>query len=202
MKNVLSYSLMLEAPMQHLNNPTIQSSRFAKCMILLMTIASAVIAISPLAIALPEDSQQPIHISSDSAIRDDKRGLTIYEGDVDITQGTLNIRADKVTIYSDAKQVTKMIALGKPARFKQKPEPEKGDVIAKADTIEYRVTKKIITLTDNASLDQDGSKITGDKIDYDINAARIEAAGSSQPENGNGRVNVVIPPAPSQNTPE
>ncbi len=189
--------------MQHLNDSTMQSSRFTKCLTLLITIASITIATSPLAIALPEDSQQPIHISSDSAIRDDKRGLTIYEGDVDITQGTLNIRADKVTIYSDAKQVTKMIALGKPARFKQKPEPEKGDVIAKADTIEYRVTKKIITLTDNASLDQDGSKITGDKIDYDINAARIEAAGSEQPESGNGRVNVVIPPATtSQDTPQ
>ncbi|MGH1440995.1 MAG: lipopolysaccharide transport periplasmic protein LptA [Cellvibrionaceae bacterium] len=151
--------------------------------------------------SLPEDSQQPILISSNSAVKDDKRGLTIYKGDVDIKQGSLNIKADKVTIYSVSEEVTKIIAEGQPASFKQKPEPNKGDVLAKANTIEYRVLQKKITLTEDASLDQDGSSITGNKINYDITAARIEAAGNKQEGDNGGRVNVVIPP-PTQTPPQ
>ncbi|MFT6388223.1 MAG: lipopolysaccharide export system protein LptA [Cellvibrionaceae bacterium] len=161
---------------------------------------STSILISPLSVSLSEDSQQPILISSNSAIKDDKRGLTVYQGDVDIKQGSLNIKADKVTIYVVAKEVTKIIAEGKPASFKQQPEPDKGDLLAKANTIEYRVAQKKITLTTDASLDQDGSSITSDKINYDMVSARIEAAGNTDSNGENGRVNVVMPP-PNQDKP-
>lgn len=165
-----------------------------------LTFSVAMLLISPLSFSLPEDSQKPILISSNSAIKDDKLGLTIYQGDVDIKQGSLNIKADKVTIYSVAEEVTKIVAEGKPASFKQQPEINKGDVLAKANTIEYRVSQKKITLTTEASLDQDGSSISGDKINYDMQAARIEAAGNTKSNGEDGRINVVIPP-PSQDKP-
>jgi len=168
-----------------------------RLMLLFLYTAMGLVSLS--AYSLPEDSQQPILISSNSAIKDDKRGLTIYQGDVDIKQGSLNIKADKVTIYSASEEVTKIVAEGQPASFKQKPELNKGDVLAKANTIEYRVSQKKITLTKDASLDQDGSSITGNKINYDMEAARIEAAGSKEEGGDNGRVNVVIEP-PAQTT--
>jgi lipopolysaccharide export system protein LptA len=143
----------------------------------------------PFAFALPEDSQQPISISSDSAIKDNKKGITIYEGNVDMKQGTLNIKADSVQIFIEESEVTKIIAKGNPARFKQQPDLEKGDVLARAKTIEYSINKKTIVLTESASLDQEGSTITGDVINYDIDAARVEA------DSDKGRVNVVIPAA-------
>lgn len=170
-----------------------------KTLVKLLTLSSMLL-LNSASLALPEDSQQPILISSNSAIKDDKLGLTIYQGDVDIKQGSLNIKADKVTIYIAAEEVTKIIAEGKPASFKQQPEPNKGDVLAKANTIEYRVLQKKITLMEDASLDQDGSSISGNTINYDINAARIEAAGNNEQGDENGRVNVVIP-APSQDQP-
>ncbi|MEO0444211.1 MAG: lipopolysaccharide transport periplasmic protein LptA [Pseudomonadota bacterium] len=142
--------------------------------------------------ALPEDSQQPIRIVSNSAVKDNKTGLTIYQGEVDISQGTLNIRADKVTIYSNEEQVVKIIAVGSPAQFKQKPAVDKADVLAKAKTIEYKLDSKQISLSDDASLDQDGSKITGNTIVYDVNAARVEAKSNKD----SGPVTVVIPPQP------
>ena len=162
------------------------------------TIGWALILLSASVYALPEDSQQPIHISSNSAIKDDKQGLTIYEGDVTMTQGSLKIEAEKITIYSNTDQVTKIIASGKPARFKQQPKADQGDVLASANTIEYRLLKKAITLTENASLHQDGSTITGNSISYDIDAARIEAGSTGDKSGDNIRVNVVIPPPSSK----
>jgi lipopolysaccharide export system protein LptA len=158
-------------------------------LLLVVTLALCLAIFSLKAQALPEDSQQPVRISADSAMKDNKNGLTIYTGDVDMNQGSMNIKADKVTIYIENEEITKIIAVGKPARFKQKPEPDQDNVLAKALTIEYRVTDEIITLTEEASLDQQGSIITGNKINYDINAARVEADSTES-----GRVEVVIPP--------
>ena len=138
------------------------------------------------ALALPEDSDQPIQISADSAVKDDRLGTTIYTGNVSITQGSLNILADKVTIVIVNEQATKIIATGKPARLKQQPKPDEKDVVAKANTIDYLVVEEKITLTDNASLDQEGSNIKGKIINYDIKGARAQA---------DGGVTVVIQPA-------
>lgn len=146
-------------------------------------------------VALPEDAQKPIYISADSAVKDDRKGVTVYQGDVEITQGTMNIKADKVTIYIEAEKVSQIVAIGQPATFKQQPEPERGDVLAEGKTIDYLVTQKLITLTENASLTQDdGSQIKGNRIQYDINATRAEA--TSGGKSGKDRVNVVILPAP------
>ena len=149
-------------------------------------------------LALPEDSQQPIKISADSAIRDEKQGTTIYQGNVDMTQGTLRIQADKITIYANANTIETIIAIGQPARFRQQPEPDKGDVVANANTIEYRVAQEIMTLTSNAAINQDGASISGDSIKYDIAAGRIEAGKSESGTGDSGRVNVVLPPTAPQ----
>jgi len=138
------------------------------------------------ALALPEDSNQPIEIIADSAIKDDTLGTTIYTGNVSITQGSLNILADEVTIFVVNEQATKIVATGKPAHLKQQPKPEEKDVVAKANTIDYLITEEKVTLTSNASLDQEGSNIKGKVITYDIKGAKAKA---------DGGVTVVIQPA-------
>ena len=147
---------------------------------------------APASFALPEDSQQPIVIKSNSAVRDDKLGVTIYSGNVNMEQGSMRITADTVTLHAENDNITKIIATGNEnqrASFKQQPQPNEGDVEADADTIEYQVNTDVITLLDNASLKQsDGSMISSNKIIYDANAARVEAGGQ------NGQVETVINP--------
>jgi lipopolysaccharide export system protein LptA len=48
-------------------------------------------------LALPDDREQPIHISADKALRDEKQGVTIYSGNVQMNQGSMHIEADKRT---------------------------------------------------------------------------------------------------------
>jgi lipopolysaccharide export system protein LptA len=145
-----------------------------------LLLSSLLLIASSFALALPNDANQPISIVADSAIKDDKLGLTIYEGNVSITQGSLNILADKVTVFIVAEQVSKMVAIGKPASFKQQPNVDAKDVIAKADTIDYFILDKKIILTENALLNQGGSTLTGKVINYDIDAAKAQARGGVQ----------------------
>ena len=57
------------------------------------------LALPVAALALPEDRDQPIRITADQALRDEKQGFTVYSGNVNMDQGTLHIDADKITVY-------------------------------------------------------------------------------------------------------
>ena len=138
-------------------------------------------------IALQEDSRQPVYIYSDRAQRDDKKNITVYESNVELTQGRLKILADKIIVYDKDKSISKIIATGQPAHYRQQPIDGKDYLIAKAHHIEFEFEKEHILLRGNASVYRDGSTIKSEVINYDIKSAVMNAA-------SDGRVRVVIPP--------
>lgn len=143
-------------------------------------LAALVLAWATAAPALSTDREQPIHIEADSAEADDARGVTIYKGDVVITQGTLRITGDHVTIhYDDDNDFTKMITLGNPARFRQLPDG-KEDVEAnyqraRASRMEYYKADDTIVLIGNAVYGQGGDQVAADRIEYDSRNSRMKA---------------------------
>jgi lipopolysaccharide export system protein LptA len=142
--------------------------------------------------ALPDDNEQPIRITADTAIRDEKQGFTVYSGSVRMIQGSLEIEADKITIYHASAQADKIVAEGKPAKMQQKPAVDKPLVKARAEMIEYFKNEDRVHLTRNAYITQDDSSVTGDSIDYFI-AEQLVKADSDKDTDGN-RVKVVISP--------
>ncbi len=157
----------------------------------------ALLAATP-ATALPEDRDQPIHITADKALRDEKQGFTVYQGNVKMDQGSLHIEADRITIYHVTQEADKIVAEGKPARLQQQPAPDKGPIKARAETIEYFKLEERVRLLTNAHIEQDGSIVTGDSIDYYINEQMVRA--DSDSDSGDSRVQVVIPAQAVQET--
>jgi lipopolysaccharide export system protein LptA len=86
---------------------------------------------------LPTDKAQPIHIAAQTATLDQKKGVTIYSGDVQFTQGTMLVKADVVTAHFDAQtqKIEKIHAEGSPARYQQQPEVDKGTMVIEARTV-------------------------------------------------------------------
>lgn len=144
-------------------------------------------------LALPDDRNQPIYIQSDRAERDERKGTTVYTGDVEIDQGSLHISADRVTIAMDGDQVTRIDAVGAPAKMHQKPSPEREPVYARATTIQYDVTREILTLIEKAAVTQEGSTVKGERIEYFVQEQRVKAS-SGTAESGASRVQMVIQP--------
>ena len=60
--------------------------------------------------ALDSDREQPIQIVADVAIRDEIAGETRYEGNVVLTQGSLKITADELTILHSTEDADRIIA--------------------------------------------------------------------------------------------
>ncbi len=149
------------------------------------------LAATPGAMALPDDRDQPIRIEADEALRDEKQGFTRYEGNVKMDQGSLHIEADRITVYHDQREADRIIAEGNPASLQQQPEPDKGLVKARARLIEYFKSEDRIRLSDGANIEQEGSIVTGDSIDYYITEQLVRADSDKSREDS--RVQVVIP---------
>jgi len=152
---------------------------------------------SNLSLALPDDHSQPAFINANHLESDINKGLNIYTGNVVIVQGSIRIAAERVEIFTDKNnEIEKILATSKggKAQFQQKPAPDKALVKAQSKTIDYRAKYNKIFLIDKAEFEQVGqTRLTGDKIDYDM-ATSLARASGGQTDGKKNRIQMVIQP--------
>ena len=141
---------------------------------------------------LPEDKGRPIHIEADEAVRDERTGVTVYRGNVRIRQGSLKIMAEQVTLYHINTQADKIVAVGSPAQIQQQRTLDSEPMHAEGGIIEYYKEEERVHIRENAKLEQDGSTVRSDSIEYFINQELVRA--TTDDPTTTRRVEVVIPP--------
>jgi lipopolysaccharide export system protein LptA len=147
-------------------------------------------ALPPTALGLPEDRELPIEVEADRAVRDERRGYTVYTGSVRLTQGSLVIDADKLTIFHSTASAERVVALGAPARMRQRPAADEAMIRAEALRITYLAAEERVLLEDTARVEQDGATVSGERINYLIPEQLVRADAAPDSEE---RVQVVIP---------
>jgi len=167
---------------------------------------AAILGLAPIfALALSTDREKPIVIEAAAAEVDNRTQITVYRGNVVITQGTLRITGDTVWIhYDDANTITKAISVGKPAKFRQLGDGKKDYMTADAERMEYHADQDLILLLGNARYGEGKDKIIAPRIVYDSRQGRAKAgalvdAGDSQTpatgeSNKSDRVRITIMP--------
>ena len=169
--------------------------RFVNTLPLILSLGAALG--SAAAWALPSDRDQPIRIQADSAELDDRQGVAVYRGDVIITQGTLKITGDTVTItQTNSGDIDVFTSVGNLAYYEQKPAVDKEIVKAYGRTIQYFSSNERIVLIDQAKVIQEGNTFEGEKIVYDtrrqiVNAGRATGTNVGTPR---PRIDMVIQP--------
>ncbi len=164
----------------------------------LTTLITALALHAAAAFALESDRKQPIEISADQAELDEAKGEAHYNGNVVLTQGSLLIKADTLTIKADEKnQIQRVTAVGKPAEFNQTPEEGKPPVVAKAKLIDYYVADEKLVLQQEAIVVQNESTFQGSQIQYDIRNHRMQASSAGTQKNNGERVKMILPPSSS-----
>ena len=107
-----------------------------------------------------------------------------------ITQGTLKLTADNITVnLSEQRSIQSAVATGRPATMQQVVTAEKGLAKGRANKIDYNAATGIMTLTGNAKLTQNGASFAGNVIRYSLKAGDVEATAG-----GNQRVELIFPP--------
>jgi lipopolysaccharide export system protein LptA len=155
-----------------------------------------------LAIALPAhaeqaDSTKPTQIEANRMSADDARRTNTFEGNVIITRGTLNIRADRIVVRQDKDGNQSATATGNPVRFRQRQDakpPEKEGVWMEGEARRIELDDKNgkVELFDSARVNRGGDEVTGDYILVDQKSDFF----SVTPGKGEGRVRATIQPKP------
>ena len=168
-------------------------------------VAAGVLCHVPSAVAEKADKDKPTHIEANRMSADDTRRLSIFEGNVVLTKGTIIIRADRIVVRQDPEGYQLATATGAPVRFRQKAEP-KGDkegvwMDGEALRIEVDDRNEKIELFDRAWVKKDEDEVRGDYIFVDQRSEFFSAmSGKGGASTGSdGRVRAVIQP---KNKPE
>ena len=141
--------------------------------------------------ALATDKEQPIAIEADSLDIDDKEGISTYRGNVRVTQGTILVLAEVVTVYSKERELQQVVAVGTPASFRQEVEGEDGEIRAQGDVVNYYPATDRIVLSGGAHLWRGKNEFLGNRIEYDSLQDIVKASAA---ESGEQRVKVIIQP--------
>jgi lipopolysaccharide export system protein LptA len=154
--------------------------------------------------AADSDRDQPINIEADQLEIREQENISIYQGNVQLVQGSLRINSDRLVIhFNEDNELTMMEMTGNLAKFQQLDNAQQL-IRGEAEQIDYSDLDSLLILRRRASLDQDGKVINSDLIRYDTATNSLEAGGAQS----DVRTTVVIPPrktatpAKQESTPE
>jgi len=146
------------------------------------------------------DKDKPTNIESNKMSSDDARRMTIFEGNVVLTKGTVVVRADRIVVRQDADGFQFSTAYGKPVRFRQKGDPKGGcDGLwtdGEALRIEIDDRNEKVELFERARVTRDQDVVNGDYIFLDQRTEffSVSTAKGAAPASPSGRVTAVLQP--------
>jgi len=144
------------------------------------------------------DREKPVNIEADKMTADDNKKTTHFVGRVILTQGTIRLTADDMTVREDADGFKYATAYGNPVTFRQKREGVNEWVDGMAQHVEYNGKLDRIELFDKALVRRDKDEIRGNYLSYDTKTEFLQARGAGAADGGqtspNGRVHVTLQP--------
>ena len=142
-----------------------------------LTLLAASLSLSPIAYGKSTDRNQPMDVQADNtdAIMEDDSDSTL-NGNVIITQGTLQIKADRAIIHRRNGDIDKVTLTGSPVVMKQVN--DNGEPMnAQAATIVYTLSSDLILLNGNVIIDQPRGSMRGENVKYDLKTGRLNGGG-------------------------
>jgi len=155
---------------------------FDRSLRLRVALAIAASCAAMLALAVPAQAEQadrekPINFSGDTGDANlQSRGGTLA-GHVIITQGTLEIRADRIVFRQNADNTLSATAYGNPVALRQKRDGVDEYYEGYAQRLEYDGSKQLVELFDNALLKRGQDEIRSNYVSYNTATELFKAEG-------------------------
>jgi lipopolysaccharide export system protein LptA len=168
-----------------------------------LCIAIAALALSATPVRADRgDRDKPVNLEANRLTVDEGKKVQVLEGNVQLVQGTLTIRAEKLVVTQDASGFQKGVAYsggGRLATFRQKREGKDEYIDGEAERIEYDSKAEKTELFDKAYIKSGLDEVRGQYISYDAKTENYLVTGGSSPASaGKGgrqeRVHAVIQP--------
>lgn len=142
------------------------------------------------------DRDKPINIDADQVVIDDARQISTFTGKVQMTQGTMVIRGDKIVVVQDREGFKHGTAYGHTASYRQKREGLNEYVEGYAERIVYDTHADTVDFYVQARVKRSLDEVRGEHITYNskteiFQADDKDATSSNGPP---GRVHAVLHP--------
>ncbi|WP_172116311.1 lipopolysaccharide transport periplasmic protein LptA [Halomonas hibernica] len=139
-------------------------------------IRTALFALAVPLSAAAQTSQAPIEVEADQLDLDQRAGTAVYSGDVNIRQGNMQLRGDRVEIIrNDAGELSRAIATGERAYLRNQLDDQDAPMEGWARRVVYHVAERRVELIDQAELTQAGDQFTGGRLEYFIDREVVQA---------------------------
>ncbi|HCJ51829.1 MAG: lipopolysaccharide transport periplasmic protein LptA [Gallionellales bacterium CG_4_10_14_3_um_filter_54_96] len=153
---------------------------------------------SPVSHAERADREQPVNIEADRVLIDNAKQISTFEGRVQMTQGTMVIRGDKVVVVQDKDGFQHGTVYGHTASFRQKREGLNEYVEGYAERIEYDMRSDLVDFYVQARVKRSQDDVRGEHITYNTKTEIFQADGGKAASSGAApsRVRAVLHPKP------
>ena len=160
--------------------------------------ANAPVPAGPGALRNNPDRDQPINYSADTGDVNYQTKVGALTGNVVITQGSLTIRADRISFKQNADNTLAVTAFGNPVTFRQRRPGTDEWFEGYAQRAEYDGAKELLELFDNALLRRGQDEIRSNYISYNAATELFKAEGRAAtqpvPDSPGTRVRGVFQP--------
>ena len=170
-------------------------------------LASAMLAAFP-AWAEKADRDKPVNIEADRVSVDDVKKVQAFEGNVQLSKGTLVIRAERIVVIQDDDGYQRGVATGSAGvlpTFRQKREAQDGYIEGEAERIEHDAKAEKTQFFNRARVKSGLDEVRGQFISYDALTEKYFVTSGpngtrAQPGSGE-RVRAVIQPKSKDGAP-
>jgi lipopolysaccharide export system protein LptA len=158
----------------------------------LLTLVSFPVGAALLSAAVPQGAQAqflrshnsnaPVNFSADRIEVQDRADRVVVSGNVHVTQGPLTLDAARMTVaYSngDGIEINRINAAGD-------VRVTSGNSLARGDTAIYDLNSRIITMVGSVVLQQNGNRVSGNRLVIDLASGRSAVDGRASAPGGGG----------------
>ena len=162
------------------------------------------LSISTPTLALESDAEQPIEITADQMTLDDSQDIGHYRGNVVLTQGSIRITGEQVTVHLKDGILEYLEVTGdstaqtqdtRRASYRQLTD-QREEALGYAERIEYYAQQARVLMLQQAELSRGSKHIASDRIEYNTRTDRL-AAGNTAGNQPDDRVRIIIQPNPA-----
>lgn len=164
---------------------TLSTTYKTHTILLLLTL---LMSLGKFANANPDDRLKAINVKADNSEYDERAGTQTLSGNVEVTQGSMSIKADTITIELKNNALFRITGIGNPIKFQQTTRSNEL-MRGQSNQISYNTQTAEISFKGDAQFERPGQKFSGHTIEYNMTALTFKAAG-----NNKGRVTITLQP--------
>lgn len=150
------------------------------------------------ALAERADRDKPLHLEADQVLVDDARQTSTFVGNVQMIQGTMLIRGDKIVVVEDKDGFKHATVYGRPGSFRQKREGLDEYVEGYGERIEHDTRAETVDFYVKARVVRERDEVRGEHITYSQQTEifRVNSGGAAAADGTPKRVRAIMHPKP------